>query len=79
MSKKIKKGKLALLALAGSAFVASLLYDKNQKNKKDMENLELELQNIESEELKMKKTLVITSVFYFKLKNLLFLKLHQNL
>ena len=34
MSKKIKKGKLALLALAGSAFVASLLYDKNQKNKK---------------------------------------------
>ena len=42
MSKKIKKGKLA--------FVASLLYDKNQKNKKDMENLELELQNIESEE-----------------------------
>ena len=31
MSKKIKKGKLALLALAGSAFVASLLYDKNQK------------------------------------------------
>ena len=50
MSKKIKKGKLALLALAGSDFVASLLYDKNQKNKKDMENLELELQNIESEE-----------------------------
>lgn len=50
MSKKIKKGKLALLALAGSAFVASLLYDKNQKKKKDMENLELELQNIESEE-----------------------------
>ncbi|MDU1306825.1 MAG: hypothetical protein E6936_05060 [Clostridium perfringens] len=50
MSKKIKKGKLALLALAGSAFVASLLYDKKQKNKKDMENLELELQNIESEE-----------------------------
>ena len=50
MTKKIKKGKLALLALAGSAFVASLLYDKNQKNKKDMENLELELQNIESEE-----------------------------
>ena len=50
MSKKIKKGKLALLALAGSAFVESLLYDKNQKNKKDMENLELELKNIESEE-----------------------------
>ena len=50
MSKKIKKGKLALLALAGSAFVASLLYDKIQKNKKDMENLELELQNIEAEE-----------------------------
>ena len=34
MSKKIKKGKLALLALAGSAFVASLLYDKNQKIKR---------------------------------------------
>ena len=38
MSKKIKKGKLALLALAGSAFVASLLYDKNQKNEKDTSN-----------------------------------------
>ena len=35
MSKKIKKGKFALLTLAGSAFVASLLYDKNQKNKKE--------------------------------------------
>lgn len=50
MSKKIKKGKLALLALAGSAFVASLLYDKKQKDKKDMKNSGLELQNIESEE-----------------------------
>ena len=56
MSNKIKKGKLALLALAGSAFVASLLYDKNQKNKKDMENLELELQNIEAEQYKIKHT-----------------------
>lgn len=49
MGKKIKKGKLALLALAGSAFVASLLYDKNQKNKKEMESLELELENKDSE------------------------------
>lgn len=49
MSKKIKKGKLALLALAGGAFVASLLYDKNQRNKKEMEDLELELQNKDSE------------------------------
>lgn len=50
MNKKIKKGKLALLAIAGSAFVASLLYDKTQKNKKEMEdieNIEAELQNIE--------------------------------
>ncbi|WP_300259482.1 hypothetical protein [Clostridium sp.] len=50
MSKKIKKGKLALLALAGSAFVASLLYDKKQKDKNDMENSGLELRNIEFEE-----------------------------
>ncbi|MGG5462040.1 hypothetical protein [Clostridium sp. B9] len=45
MGKKIKKGKLALLAVAGSAFVASLLYDKNQKNKKEMEKLEADLEN----------------------------------
>lgn len=40
MGKKIKKGKVALLAIAGSAFLASLIYDKNQKNKKEMKNLE---------------------------------------
>lgn len=49
MSKKIKKGKLALLALAGSAFVASLIYDKKQKNKEEIEDLELELKNKDSE------------------------------
>ena len=43
MSKKIKKRKLALLALAGSAFVASLLYDKNQKNKKDMTTYQISI------------------------------------
>lgn len=47
MSKKIKKGKLAILALAGSAFIASLLYDKNQKSKKDIESLDIDVQNIE--------------------------------
>lgn len=49
MGKKIKKGKLALLAVAGSAFVASLLYDKNQKNKKEMEQLESDLETMNTE------------------------------
>lgn len=47
MSKKIKKGKLAILALAGSAFVASILYDKNQKSKRDIESLDIDAQNAE--------------------------------
>lgn len=53
MGKKIKKGKLALLALAGSAFVASILYDKKQQNKKELESFESNFKEVNSEDEKI--------------------------
>ncbi|WP_300349504.1 hypothetical protein [Clostridium sp.] len=49
MGKKIKKGKLALLALAGSAFVASLLYDKKQQKKNELDSLEVNFEEVSQE------------------------------
>ncbi len=49
MGKKIKKGKLALLALAGSAFVASLLYDKKQQKKNELDSLEVNFEEVNQE------------------------------